>query len=138
MVKCVSSMLIILALAGCATTQQSLYDELGGKQTIAAIVDNFITEIQYDAEILPYFEGSDIARFRDKLEEQLCDVADGPCDYTGDTMAQVHAGMAITEHDFNLTVDLLINAMTQAGVPHRVQNKLLARLAPMRKDMLYK
>lgn len=128
----------LLVIGGCTSTERTLYDELGGKETINQIVGHFITEIQYDPLILPYFEGSDINRFRAKLSEQLCAVANGPCTYSGDTMTQVHAGMAITENDFNHTVDLLINAMDRAAVPHAVQNKLLARLAPMRKQMLNK
>lgn len=138
MVKGLSLLLVVIALGGCASGNQSLYDSLGGKETVADIVENFIYEIQYDPTVLPYFEGSDIERFRDKLEEQICAVSNGPCSYTGDTMEQVHAGMAISEQDFNRTVDLLINAMDKAGVPHRLQNELLARLAPMREDMLYK
>ncbi|MEW9796751.1 group I truncated hemoglobin [Alteromonas sp. CYL-A6] len=129
---------LLLLLGGCASTSTTLYNELGGAPTIDAIVDNFIYEIEYNPTILKYFEGSDIARFKEKLTEQLCMVSDGPCSYTGDTMEQVHGGMQITEAHFNLTVDLLINAMNKADVPHRLQNQLLAELAPMRGQMLYK
>ncbi|MEC9313788.1 MAG: group 1 truncated hemoglobin, partial [Pseudomonadota bacterium] len=62
----------------------------------------------------------------------------GPCTYSGDSMQQIHDGMAVTERDFNHLVDLLINAMYQADVPHPVQNQLLARLAPLRKDIIYR
>lgn len=129
---------LLLLLVGCASSSSSLYAEMGGKDKVAQIVDNFIYEIEYNPTILPYFEGSDIARFREKLSEQICMVSGGPCSYSGDTMEQVHAGMDINEADFNLTVDLLINAMNKADVPHRLQNRLLAKLAPMRGDMLYK
>jgi hemoglobin len=52
-------------------------------------------------------------------------------------MLQVHQGMNITEADFNRVVELLINAMTKTGIPHRVQNQVLAKFAPMRADMIY-
>ena len=65
-------------------------------------------------------------------------VSGGGCQYTGDTMEQVHGGMNISEKDFNLTVDLLINAMDKANVPHPLQNRLLNKLAPMRSQMLYR
>ena len=122
----------------CASTSDSLYNDIGGEAKVAEIVDNFIYEIEYDPTILAYFEGSDIDRFRTKLIEQLCMVTGGPCSYSGDTMEQVHGGMNITETDFNRTVDLLINAMNKAGVSHRDQNQILAQLAPMRSQMLYK
>ncbi|WP_414827625.1 group I truncated hemoglobin [Alteromonas sp. H39] len=129
---------ISVAIASCASTSDSLYNDIGGEAKVAEIVDNFIYEIEYDPTILAYFEGSDIDRFRTKLIEQLCMVTDGPCSYSGDTMEQVHGGMNITETDFNRTVDLLINAMNKAGVSHRHQNRILAELAPMRSQMLYK
>ena len=128
---------IFSLLTGCASTQVSLYDELGGKDTVAQIVDNFIHEIEYNKTMFAYFAESDIARFREKLNEHLCLLANGPCTYTGDTMEQVHAGMNISEGDFNLGVDLFIAAMTKANVPHTVQNKLLAKMVPTRKEIIY-
>jgi hemoglobin len=124
-------------LAGCANTQVSLYDELGGKDTVAQIVDNFIHEIEFDQSMFAFFAESNIERFREKLNEHLCFLANGPCAYTGDTMEQVHAGMKISERDFNHGVDLFIAAMTKANVPHPVQNKLLAKMVQTRKDIIY-
>ncbi|WJG09077.1 group 1 truncated hemoglobin [Aliiglaciecola sp. LCG003] len=124
-------------LSGCATQQQTVYQQLGGSDKVAEIVDNFVTEIEYDPIILGYFEGSDIDRFKKKLTEQICVLTGGPCQYSGDTMEQVHQGMNITEGHFNRTVDLLIKAMDKAEVSHPMQNQVLKVLAPTRKDMLY-
>lgn len=133
-------LVVAILISGCAnlTSSQSLYEELGGQAKVQEIVSNFVREIEYDPQILPYFEGSDIDRFIEKLSEQICAVSNGPCVYSGDNMEKVHSGMNITESHFNHTVDLLINAMNKAKIPHTTQNKLLARLAPMRSDMLYK
>ena len=73
----------------------------------------------------------------EKFAEQLCVFSGGPCSYSGDTMEQVHGGMNITEADFNLTVDLFINAMNKANVHHTVQNKLINRMTHTREQMLY-
>ncbi|WP_332249001.1 MULTISPECIES: group I truncated hemoglobin [unclassified Alteromonas] len=124
-------------LAGCASQSNSVYHQLGGNEKVEQIVENFVVEIERDPVILAYFEGADINRFVEKLSEQICSRTGGPCSYTGDTMAQVHGGMNITEADFNRTVDLLINAMNKADVPHRLQNKVLRALAPTRDEMLY-
>lgn len=139
--KIISSLLLgtLLALAGCQSLNSSatLYDELGGMPVIEKITDNFINEISFDQQIAAHFRETKIDRFREKLIEQLCNVSGGPCEYTGDSMLDVHQKMDITEGEFNRTVDLLINAMNQAGVAHRTQNKLIARLAPMRPDIIY-
>ncbi|MFQ3235557.1 MAG: hemoglobin [Paraglaciecola sp.] len=129
---------ILMSLAACTTTSNdSLYDQLGGQEKIEQVVDNFIHEIEFDAVIFEYFKNSDVERFYEKLVEHLCQLTGGPCDYTGDTMAQVHGGMNISEADFNRAVDLFINAMTKADIPHPQQNKVLAILVKTRKDMLY-
>jgi hemoglobin len=132
-----SLVLSALLLSSCASVNTTLYQQLGGEQGVAAIVDNFIVEIEYSETISPYFEDSDIERFREKMIEHICQLSNGPCQYTGDSMVDVHTGMNIPERDFNRVVDLLINAMDKAGVAHPVQNRLLKTMAPLRKEMLY-
>lgn len=128
---------MLLSISGCASqSEKTLYMSLGGQETINKIVENFIEEIGNDEKIFPFFEDTKIERFSDKLSEQLCQITGGPCQYTGDSMSDSHANMGITEESFNHTVELLINAMSRAKVSHRLQNKILKRLAPMREDIL--
>lgn len=126
-----------LCVHGCASSEKSLYQLMGGQQKIAEIVDNFITEIEFDSIMFEYFKDSNIDRFREKLIEHLCMSTGGGCKYTGDTMRQVHTGMNIPESDFNHGVDLFIKAMDKAQVPHRIQNKILATVVPIRKKIIY-
>lgn len=127
-----------LCLAACTSTPSSTYQQLGGQPKVAEIVDNFITEIEFDPQMYEFFKDSNINRFRDKLNEHICMLTGGPCEYTGDQMHQVHAGMNISESLFNHSVDLFINAMTQAGIPHSVQNQVLAEMIHTRDEMIYK
>ncbi|EGL55694.1 hypothetical Protein MAMP_02688 [Methylophaga aminisulfidivorans MP] len=53
-------------------------------------------------------------------------------------MQQIHDGMDINERDFNHLVDLLIDAMNETGISHPIQNQLLARLVPLRKQIIYR
>ena len=116
----------------------SLYDDIGGMPVIEQIVDHFIQQIGRDQAILKHFADTDIERFRRQLIAQLCVESGGPCEYTGDSMTDVHTGMRITEGEFNRTVDLLVAAMTEAGLSTPQQNRLLRRLAPMRGDIIYR
>ena len=129
---------LFFGLSACSTTsEQSVYAQMGGQQKVEEVVDNFITEIEFDPVIYEYFKDSNIDRFREKLIEHVCHLTGGPCEYSGDTMVQVHTGMDITETDFNRGVDLFINAMDKAQISHPIQNKVLAILAKTRKEMLY-
>ena len=124
-------------LFACASQSRSVYQQIGGAKVMAQIVDNFIAEIKQDDIMLSYFRGADVARFREKMNEHLCQLAGGGCTYTGDSMEEVHIGMNLTETHFNHGVDLFIRAMEKAGVPHRQQNKLLAVMVPTRDQMIY-
>ncbi|WP_417548986.1 group I truncated hemoglobin [Methylophaga sp.] len=138
--KYFSSLLIVVGLlvSGCATTsQKTLYEQLGGEAGINNIVENLIQEIGQDQQVFHYFAEARVSRFKENLIEHFCAISDGPCSYTGDNMVDIHTGMNINEKDFNHLVDLLINAMDTEGIPHRIQNQLIARLAPLRKEIIY-
>nr|WP_194866680.1 group 1 truncated hemoglobin [Pseudoalteromonas sp. PPB1] len=122
---------------GCqASVKLTLYQQVGGQAGLERLVDLFIQQIGHDKAILPYFAKANVSHFRQGFITHLCDTLDGPCEYQGDSMVQIHTGMQITEADFNRVVELLINAMTEAGIAHTTQNHVLSRLAPLRSEMI--
>ncbi len=132
-------LLFCLWLAAC--TQQaikdgSLYRQLGGEPGVTRIVEGMLLRIARDPRIVERFQTVDIQRVRDKLIERFCVEAGGPCTYTGDSMQESHKGLALTPSDFNALVEDLQAAMTDEGVSMPAQNRLLARLAPMRGQVI--
>jgi len=129
----------LLLLSACASPRplQTLYVKLGGLGMIENIADAFINQIGESDQLYPFFENSSVDRFKEKFVEHICMISNGPCEYTGDSMQDVHANMGINEAIFNHTVEALTDAMSTVGVSHRLQNELLKRLAPMRKDIIY-
>lgn len=95
-----------------------------------------LLNIARDPRIVGHFKNIDIERLRDKLVEQVCVEAGGPCTYTGDSMQESHKGQHLTPSDFNALVEDLQNAMDAEGVAVPAQNRLLARLAPMRGEVI--
>ncbi len=135
--------LILPVLLSCGLTacsgkppEASLYEALGGEAAIATIVENFILEIARDERVIDHFEVSNVQRFRVMMNQHLCMVADGPCTYEGDSMIDTHTGMGVTEADFNAIVEDMMAAMDQAGIPLGPQNRLLARLADFRGEII--
>ena len=128
--------LLITLLTGCAS-QPSLYEQLGRQQGIDAIVGRFIYNLESEPRVSRYFERTNLNRFYEKFGEHMCEMANGPCIYTGDSLLQVHNGMNITEQDFNLLVELLMDAMDQENVSQVTQNQLVKLLVPMRPDVIY-
>ena len=51
-------------------------------------------------------------------------------------MKDAHADLKITRADFNALVEVLQQAMREAGIPSATQNRLLALLAPMHREIV--
>ncbi|WP_341521084.1 group 1 truncated hemoglobin [Pseudomonas sp. G.S.17] len=135
------SWFLIALLAGCAQQppeDDSLYLALGERPGIQRIVEGMLLNVARDQRIVEHFRKVDIVRLRDKLVEQLCVEAGGPCRYTGDSMAESHKGQNLTRSDFNALVEDLIDAMDAEGICVPNQNRLIARLAPMRGEVIEK
>jgi len=118
------------------TTDDSLFQALGGKDGIGKIVVDFIPIIQQDTRIKKAFNDADMDHLVKMLDEQLCAVSGGPCTYSGKSMKAIHANLAITNAQFNALAEDLQQAMEKHGISSRVQNKLLAKLAPMQHDIV--
>jgi len=132
-------------LVSCATTgeqmatkEKSLYDRLGGKPAITAVVDDFTARVAADRRINSFFTTTDIPSFKAKLIDQICEASGGPCKYTGKDMKTTHAGMGITNADFDALVADLVATLNKFKVPEKEQGELLSVLGPMRKDIVTK
>ncbi|WP_236676731.1 group I truncated hemoglobin [Aquariibacter lacus] len=124
------------AVQAAAPAAPTLYSQLGGEAAIAKVIDTFLTVVGGDPRIAPSFAGANLPRLRTLLVEQVCEATGGPCKYTGRDMKSSHAGMGITEAQFNALAEALYTAMDREGVPYALQNRLMALLAPMHRDIV--
>ncbi len=137
-------LLTLVASAGVAAkNEKSLYDRLGGKKAIVAVVDEFVSRVAADTRINAFFKdtASDPARlasFKGKLVDQICQASGGPCKYTGKDMKTAHAGMGVSEADFNALVEDLVGALDKFKVAPEDKNTLLGVLGPMKGDIVEK
>ena len=131
---------ILLAAASLQVhaADDSLYNELGGSAGIRRVVADLVPALQADTRINATFDGVDMERLAAKLEEQFCEVSGGPCKYSGKDMQTIHEDLKLNHAHFNALVEDLQAAMEMNRVPSRVQNRLLARLAPMHRDVVTK
>jgi hemoglobin len=114
----------------------SLFDQLGGMDAVTRIAHRTIEISAKDPRIKDEFKFVKLNRVKDKLALQFCELSGGPCKYDGDPMKPLHKPMKLTTADFNALVEALQQAMREEGVPFRAQNKLVAILAPMHKDIV--
>jgi hemoglobin len=118
--------------------QRTLYQRLGGKQAITAVVDDFVGNVARDKRINRFFANTNIPRLKRLLVAQICAGSGGPCVYTGRSMKVAHRGLGIRNRDFNALVEDLVKSLDKFNVPPREQRELLALLGPMRGDIVEK
>ena len=119
-----------------APASQTLYDRLGGKPAITAVVDTFVARVAADARINKKFARSDISRVKTMLVDQICTQTGGPCTYSGRSMKEAHLNMGVTEGEFNALVEDLVAALNQFNVPAPEQTELLTALGAMKSDIV--
>ena len=128
--------LVLLMLAMSAHASPTLYERIGGQAKLKAVVDEFTNLILEDDRINFTFADSDMSKFKKLIFEQLCEITQGPCKYTGRDMHEAHAKLNLDNAQFNALAEDLYIAFERVHVPYRVQNKVMALLAPMQRDVV--
>ena len=134
---------VALEVSARAQAQKSLYERLGGKAAIVAVVDDFVANCAADMRINTFFaataaDKNRLAAFKNKLVDQICEAAGGPCKYTGKDMKAAHAGLGISNADFNALVEDLTKSLNKFKVGKAEQDQLLGVLGPMRSQIVEK
>jgi hemoglobin len=123
-------------MGGSGAGGKSLYNRLGGKEAITAVVAQFVANVAADVRINGRFATTDIPKLKKHLVDQICSATGGPCTYSGRDMRTTHAGMKITNGDFAALVEDLVAALDRFKVPAQEKDELLALLGPMKKDIV--
>jgi hemoglobin len=117
------------------------FEAFGGKEGLVRLARDLMAAIMTDPRARPPFAKLSQAR-RDQIEarlaDQFCELLGGPCTYRGPKMKNIHRGLGFTMADFTAVVEDLQAAMDRNNVPFRAQNRLLAKLAPMHRDIVEK
>jgi hemoglobin len=117
---------------------KSLYDRLGGKGAITAVVETFVGNVGGDKRINGFFASTDLTKLKMHLVNQICEASGGPCTYTGRTMKQTHAGMGVQDAAFGHLVEDLVAALDHHKVGKAEKDELLGVLGPMKSDIVEK
>ncbi len=144
--------IILVALAGAPAlalaqtgstpaTAKSLYHRLGGFDALAAVTDDFIGRLASDPDLAPFFKGhssDSLKRVRQNIVDQLCALTGGPCYYTGRDMKTAHAGMGITQAQWDKSVTHLVATLDAFKVPQKEMDEVLSAVGKTHDDIVEK
>ncbi len=120
----------------------SLYERLGGVYAIAAVVDDFIDRIMIDPRLNANPKVDEAhhrvskAGFKYLVTEQVCWASGGPQKYTGRSMSDSHADLAITEPEWQVFLDDLRQTFDKFQVPAPERSELLAIVESTKADIV--
>lgn len=114
----------------------ALLQTFGQREGLQRLATDYVARVRADARVGHFFAKTKPQNLAQQLGDQFCQVLRGPCAYEGDTMRAAHADYKITRADFLAMVEVLQAAMEAQGIPFAAQNKLLAVLAPMHRDIV--
>ncbi len=113
-----------------------LYQALGQKAGLQSLMDIFVAGLVADPRTAAHFKNANQKNLKTQLVDQFCMISGGPCAYKGADMKTAHEDMHISKSDFHALVEILQAAMDSRSIPFADQNKLLALLAPMHRDVI--
>lgn len=114
----------------------SLYDEIGGADSIKAAVAVFYQRVLDDPEIVDYFADADLGRLRAHQREFLTQALGGPHQFRGRSLAEAHAGLDITDEAFDAVIEHLAEALHDLGVADEKIAVVRETLEPMRRKVV--
>ena len=119
-------------------TNSSLYQRLGGYDVIAAFVDDTYQMLRNDPRFSRFAARSidSQQRARQLLVDQICHLAGGPCFYTGRDMKTSHAGLHITETEWNISLEYTRQALKNHAVKEREAEEVIAIFERYRTDIV--
>ena len=134
-------LLLFTVAAAAQAPVKSLYIRLGGYDAVAAVTDDFLGRLTTDAQMKRFFVGASAdsqKKIRQHIVDFLCAATGGPCLYIGRDMKTAHAGLGITESDWNVTVKHLVATLDKFKVPQKEKDEVLAAVSGLKKDIVEK
>lgn len=132
-----------------ATNDADIYQRVGRKPAIQAVVAAFHANIKADTRINSFFAMTNEDRLATCLVRQVCGATGGPCKYGEEIvdaepgikevcrdMKKTHAELDIGYSDFTALVEDLVKALDGAGVEAADRDTILGVLGPMCTDVV--
>jgi hemoglobin len=119
--------------------QRTLYERLGGYDAISKVVNDFEDRLFVDPKVGKYFVGmgTDTRQlFKQKTTNLVCNVTGGPCKVISRSAKTTHAGLGITNAEFDIVVGHLSESLDKYKVPAAEHKELMDIVATLRKDIV--
>lgn len=119
-----------------ADAAESLYEKLGGEQTIKTVVEKFYGRVLGDDSLAPFFEGADMVNLKRHQALFISQALGGPKQYDGKSMFEAHKHLAITGEQFDSVAGHLVATLRELGVGQADIDTVVGVVAPLKDDIV--
>jgi hemoglobin len=125
-------------------TAKTLWERLGGEENVKRVVDDFVKAAAPDPKVNFFRNGkyqpdaAAVLLLKRRLVEFVSAATGGPLQYTGKDMKTAHAGMGITDDEFNAIAGHLKNALDKNGAAPEDVKLVMGAVGGTRKDIVEK
>ena len=117
-------------------SQATLYERLGGEESIAAVVDAFYDRVLSDERVSHFFEDVDMRKQRAHQTQFLSAVAGGPVEYSGEDMESAHDNLEIRQEHFDAIAQHLEGMLLEFDVGEREHSEVLEAFESYEDDVV--
>jgi len=118
------------------TESETLYDRLGGRDGIRAVVDEFYDRLLDDDDLGAFFADTDMEALREDQTDHLVEAAGGPAEYTGPPVRDAHLHVPFTEAHIERAVDHLEASLAEFGVAGADRDAVVGAITRYEDDLL--
>lgn len=131
--------LLLQILADAQEKPGSLYQRLGGYDAVAAVVDDWLGRLRNDPMFTKFRTGysqDSMKRRRQLTVDYFCRATGGPCFYRGRAMKLSHAGLGITEKEWNAALQHLASALDKFKIPPKEKGEVLTLISGLKMEVV--
>ncbi len=121
------------------SSEQSLYQRLGGYDGVAAITDDFLRRVMADEKIGYYWAGDSLdtkRRDRQLIVDFLSEASGGPTFYTGRDMKTTHHGLGITTEEYDVLMVHCVARLEACGISDAEKTDVCGFMNSLREDIV--
>lgn len=112
-----------------APSSQSLYERIGGQETVDRLIIKFYENVFSDPELAPFFSKAELPRLTRMQQEFFSAALDGPVRYSGNSLVAVHHGRGIQRKHFTRFVEHLLTTLRGFDLDQRDIDEVIGRIS---------
>jgi len=116
--------------------ETSLYERIGGDDTIRQVVEEFYARLLSDPDLAPFFAETDMSTLAKMQHEFFAAALGGPVEYSGTALVEVHAGRGIEPRHVSRFLEHLVDVLGERGLDDEDIDGIAARLAIAAQDVM--